>query len=138
MADHALRGYTCIIFMLRKLTVPGDPSTQPLALDVARQIVGVVSWLLAHCPWPATLTAAFGPFRAYVPFAYVAAHLLRCEDVTAYAADVEALEKATRGVRQITTLEGEFSPLAKAMEGLSADVRKRFNEKSGGMAFGEG
>ncbi|KAF4120682.1 Fungal specific transcription factor domain [Geosmithia morbida] len=133
VVDVTLRGYTCIIFMLRKMAIPdSSPSTAtPLALDVARQVLGIVSRLVGQYPFPATLGATFGPFRAYVPFAYVIGHLLSCPDIGAYRADVEALAKATWGIRRVASRDGGFLPLAKAMEGLNADVQRRFKSRDG-------
>lgn len=143
VAEVALNGYTCIIFMLRKMATLDSSSPQPIstdadvpdspiALEAARHLVDIVAGLLARYPTPSTLASTFGAYRAYVPFAYVVSHILRCpegggggHDVGAYAADVESLERTARCVAEISGTERDFVPLARALQCLTSEVRKK-------------
>ena len=139
VAEVALNGYTCIIFMLRKMATLDSSSPQPIstdadvpdspiALEAARHLVDIVAGLLTRYPTPSTLASTFGAYRAYVPFAHVVSHILRCPegaDVGAYAADVESLERAGRCVAEISRTERDFVPLARALQSLNSEVRKK-------------
>lgn len=136
VSEVALNGYTTIIFMLRKMatldsnspqpiTTDTDVPDSPMALDAARHLVDIVGWLLAKYPNPSTLSATFGAFRAYVPFAYLASHILRSPDAGVYAADIEALELGGRCVAEISQMERDFVPLARAIQCLNSEVHKK-------------
>lgn len=136
VADVALNGYTCIIFMLRKMATLDSNSPQPVttdtdipdspfALRAARHVVDIVGWLLATYPNSSTLSSTFGAYRAYVPFAYLTSHILKSPDITKYAADIESLQRAARTVEEISKNERDFTPLASAMQTLNEEVRKK-------------
>lgn len=107
------------------ITTDTDIPDSPIALDAARNIVDITGWLLAKYPAPATVSSTFGAYRAYVPFAYLFSHILRAPDVSMYHADIESLEKAGRYVDQIAQVETDLSPLARAMQSLNGEVRKK-------------
>jgi hypothetical protein len=124
--------------MLRKLATLDSSSPQPIstdadvpdspiALDASRHLVDIVAGLLTRSPNPSTLASTFGAYRAYVPFAYVVSHILRCPEgeVGAYAADVESLERTARCVAEISKTERHFVPLARALQCLASEVRKK-------------
>lgn len=136
VADIALSGHTCIIFMLYKMAALDSSSPCPIAtdsdvpdsaiaFDAASYIVEIVGWLLEKYPNSATMSNTFGAYRAYVPFAYLVTRILRASDVNAYRKDVENLDRAGRIVTEIALVERDFVPLARAIASLNYEVRKK-------------
>ena len=108
------------------ITTDTDVPDSPIALAAARHVVDIVGWLLEKYPTFTTLSSTFGAFRAYVPFAYLVSHILKNPDSSRYAADIQSLERAAKVVEDIANCERDFSPLARAMQGLNEEVRKKF------------
>ncbi|UNI17408.1 hypothetical protein JDV02_003750 [Purpureocillium takamizusanense] len=91
VADCLITGYTCIIFMLRKVDVLGTDSTtttigrdadlpsHPVVLVAARHIIRVANHILATYSNPETLSAVLGAYGAYIPAACLYREVLRAE-----------------------------------------------------------
>lgn len=107
------------------ITTDTDIPDSPIALHAARHVVDIVGWLLARYPNSSTLSSTFGAYRAYVPFAYLVSHILKSPDSAKYAGDIESLERAARSVEEISKNERDFKPLARAMQALNEEVRKK-------------
>lgn len=145
LEDIALNGYTCVIFMIRKMAAlhshspepvatDADIPASPLALKAARVIVGIVASLMDRYPVSATVSGTFGIYRAYISFAYVARHLLRVPDIGPHAADVEHLALVEDALSRIVRTDKDFMPLARAVQALNAEVaRKKGGERSASM-----
>jgi hypothetical protein len=136
VAHIALNLFTCIIFMLRKLATLDTSSPQPIAtdadvpdspiaLDAARNIVDIVSWLLTKYPNSSTLAATFGVYHAYISFAYLVGHILRTGETGPFSADMDSLNKISQCVWDIAACERDFMPLAIALRRLNEELRKK-------------
>ncbi|GJN71554.1 fungal specific transcription factor [Purpureocillium lilacinum] len=139
VADCLITGYTCIIFMLRKIDVLGTDSpilvardadlpTHPLVLVAARHIIRVANHILAIYSNPETMSAVLGAYGAYIPAACLYREVLRAEDARAHAHDMEVLDRFSSLVCSISRGRRELYPFVRAMNTLNADVKKKCEE----------
>lgn len=139
MSDILLTGYTCIIFMLRKLVVPpsapytpvstdADLPTSPVAIRAARRILEVVEEAISTCPCPDTMCVVFGTYQGYVACACVASAVMRGEGGEGVE-DVELLERVTAAAAPISKEEAGFEPLIIALREICVQLRKRLDER---------
>lgn len=136
MADVLLTGYTCIIFMLRKLAVPPsapytpvstDPDlpSSPVALRAARRFLQVAETAMGRPPSPHFMSIVFGTYQGYVACACVATTVLRGD--TGGEDDMELLERVTAAAEEISREEAGFEPLTGTMREICVELRKRLD-----------
>ncbi|KAJ6440946.1 fungal specific transcription factor [Purpureocillium lavendulum] len=139
VADCLITGYTCIIFMLRKIDVLGTDSptivgkdsdlpTHPLVIVAARHIIRLANHILATYSNPETMSAVLGAYGAYIPAACLYHEVLHAEDVRVYTQDIESLEHFSSLVCSISRGRRELYPFVRAMNTLDADVKKKCAE----------
>ena len=139
LEDAALNGYTCVIYMIRKMsaldshspepiTTDSDIPNSPLALKAARIIVGIIAGLVDRYPVSATVSGTFGIYRAYVSIAYVVRCLLNAPDLTPYDVDIERMILIEDALGRIVRTDKDFMPLARAVQGLNMEVTRKMSE----------
>lgn len=142
LADVALTGYTCIIFMLRTIAGLSDSSTtkpvssdidipkSPLVLTAARRILGFIDIVLARFPSPQTLSLIFGAYQAYVPYACLVSSVLGAPDMRLCSNDVALLLRVGESITITSQKERDFVPLSRAVQSLNMEIRKRMDCES--------
>ena len=139
MSDVLLTGYTCIIFMLRKLAVTpsapytpvstdADLPTSPVAIRAARRILQVVETAVRKFQSPDFMCVVFGTYQGYVACACLASAVMRGE-VGSGVEDVELLERVTAAAAPVSKDEAAFEPLIMALREICVELRKRLDER---------
>lgn len=139
MSDVLLTGYTCIIFMLRKLAVSplapytpvstdADLPASPVALRAARRVLQVVDTAVSKYPSPDFMCIVFGTYQGYVACACVASAVMRGE-VGSGVEDVELLERVTAAAASISKEEAGFEPLIMALREICVELWKRLDAR---------
>ncbi|KAG8667529.1 hypothetical protein FPOAC2_12697 [Fusarium poae] len=136
VTDVILTGYTCIIYMFRKMALlnsnsPRPPTTDldipdsPIVEDAARRLIAALNRLLEIFPYGVTMTALFGAYRCHVAFAYLANTILRAQDPRVYMADIQALEQLSDKCTELCRGNRDIVPLLKAMQNITEEIRKK-------------
>ncbi|KAF2420356.1 hypothetical protein EJ08DRAFT_598435, partial [Tothia fuscella] len=127
LADSAIMGYTCIIFMLRRMIDPLAVSSGPVTSDMdirnsphaynaAHHIIGLINFLMEKFSTLETMSHLFGLYQCHIPFAYLASNVRS-------SSDVEMLEKVANNIAKVTKDEADFLPLSNGLR-LSLQVSK--------------
>ncbi|KAH6896014.1 hypothetical protein B0T10DRAFT_479304 [Thelonectria olida] len=135
LIDVWLTGSIAIIFMLRKLNIldssspspivsDTDVPQSPLAIQASRNFLGMMHRLLARCPVLETMSIMVGYFQAFVPYGCLAGNIVRSRNPGALVADLELLESVAERVTVMAKEERDFTPLARAVQGLNGEMRK--------------
>lgn len=145
LIDVWLTGNTAIIFMLRKLTILESSSPKPivadtdipqspLALEASRSFLRMMLRLLARCPVLETMSIMVGYFQAFVPYGCLAGHLVRSRRPGLLVGDLELLESIAERISVMASEERDFSPLARAVQGLNAEMRRLVEQDAAAAA----
>jgi hypothetical protein len=140
VADVFLMGYTCIIFMLRKINdrPPTSPSTSclksyppfsTLTINASRKILDIIYRLLTRYPVAETMSMTVGFFQAFIPYGFVANNVLRSPNPRAFISDLELLERVAERIMALSEVETDFKPIARALQRANNEVREWVNMK---------
>jgi hypothetical protein len=138
IADSAMLGYTCNIFMLRKLSDFGGRRSRPGSSDdavadspymynAAHHIIAVTNFFLEKFPSSGTMSILFGVYQCQISFAYLAS-------TTPSSEDVRLLEEVAASVAKVTKDEPDFIPLSQALHKLILEFRRQTAGDSDGRA----
>lgn len=144
MSELALSGYSCVLFMLRRVTLPSGKEDQPLldnddmipksdlSMRAARKVVDIVYHMVhvVRFPGPEVLSCAFGTYRAHVAYAHLASGLASEPDAVTARHDLVRLMHFTDCVQSVARSEREFMPLARALESVYNGVEARVYHES--------
>ncbi|KAJ3454559.1 hypothetical protein MRS44_013159 [Fusarium solani] len=138
VADVFLMGYTCIIFMLRKLN--NHPHTSPsascfksysppstLIINASRKILDIIYRLLTRYPVAETMSMMVGFFQAFIPYGFVANNVLRSPNPRDFVSDLELLERVAERIIALSEVETDFKPIARALQRSNNEVREWVN-----------
>jgi hypothetical protein len=144
ISELALSGYTCVLFMLGRATLPSRTEGQPpldssdmipksdLSMRAARKVVDIVYHMVhvARLPGPESLSCALGTYRAYVAYAHLASGLASEPDAVTAPDDLLRLKQFAGCVQSVARSEREFMPLARALEVVYNSVETRVPRRS--------
>ncbi|KAH7190430.1 hypothetical protein DER44DRAFT_679162 [Fusarium oxysporum] len=133
VADVFLMGYTCIIFMLQKISnlPPTSPSASclrscpppsTLIINASRKILDIIYRLLTRYPVAETMSMMVGFFQAFVPYGLVANNVLRSPNPRAFVSDLELLERVAERIVALSEIETDFKPMARALRRANKEV----------------
>jgi hypothetical protein len=119
IADSAIMGYTCIIFMLRRVVDPVAQSQKPVSSDAditdslhaynaSRHIIDFINVLLTRFASLGTMSTVFCLYQCHVPFAYLATNARNSDDV-------DLLDQVADNIAKVTKDESDFLPLSQAL-----------------------
>lgn len=152
ISELRLEGYSSIIAMLCRADNPGPDGSQlwssfvtcraneqtprsALIIDVSRRLVSVVDRLLATFPVLPMVSIAFGLHRCYVPFGYLACHVLENTDDPRSVSDALLFKSLADRTADVARGQADIRPLVQALQTVSSllcrRVQKPMSEPSG-------
>ncbi|KAK6213890.1 fungal specific transcription factor [Colletotrichum tabaci] len=138
LAELVLAGYTSIIFMLRKATLLKSNCPNPVSSDVnipktdyatraSRRILELTYSMMHVWRFPAAelISYILGAYRAHIAYSHLASNVISSLTTAEMVEDLQLLDRVAQGMETAAQQESDFFPLARAMQEINAEVRKR-------------
>ncbi|TIC93551.1 hypothetical protein CH35J_009322 [Colletotrichum higginsianum] len=138
LAELVLAGYTSIIFMLRKATLLKSNCPNPVSSDVnipktdyatraSRRILELTYSMMHVWRFPAAelISYILGAYRAHIAYSHLASNVISSLTTAEMVEDLQLLDRVAQGMGTAAQQESDFFPLARAMQEINAEVRKR-------------
>ncbi|KAH6675390.1 hypothetical protein F5X68DRAFT_278429 [Plectosphaerella plurivora] len=144
LGNLALSAYTCILFMLRKATLPNSNEHRPLLSDtddmiprnemsmrISRKVLRVVHLMIqvVGLPGPESISLFLGNYRAYIAHAHLASGLLLDPASPTAEEDFLLLTQVADCVDTVTREGAEFMPLGRSLKYVNREVEKRMEAR---------
>ncbi|KAE8414368.1 hypothetical protein BDV36DRAFT_303474 [Aspergillus pseudocaelatus] len=140
LGDLALSGYTCILFMLRKASLPKGSAHRSLLSDnddmiprsdlsvrTSRRVLKVIHHMIhiLKLPGPEAMSLILGNYRAYIAHAHLASGLIHDPMASTAEEDLRLLQNVAECTEALAREVNEFFPLTRAFKLVNNEVKKR-------------
>ncbi|OJI99475.1 hypothetical protein ASPVEDRAFT_38888 [Aspergillus versicolor CBS 583.65] len=145
LSDLALSGYTCILFMLRKASLPQSSEHKAMLSDndemiprselsmrTSRKVLKLVHHMIhvVTLPGPEAMSLILGTYRAYIAHAHLASGLIHDPAAPTVDDDMGLLLEVAECIEGLAREVNEFVPLAGAFKMVNNEVRRKVQEAS--------
>lgn len=132
--EIAFTGYTCIVLMLRKVSIVNsclpkpiisdkDQPKSPLAVNAARRFLHHFDTVIDFYPQSESISMMFGFYQAATHFGCLAYSIVTDPDPCMLESDLTVLERVSVKIVDASKDEKDFRPLSNALHSLCKDIR---------------
>lgn len=132
--EAAFTGYTCIVLMLRKVSIVDsylpnpiisdkDQPKSPLAVNAARRFLHHFDTVIDFYPRPESISMMLGFYQAGTHFSCLAYSIVTDPDSCTLESDLAILERISVKIMDISRDAKDFRPLSNALHSLCKDIR---------------
>lgn len=131
--EIAFTGYTCIVLMLRQVSIVAsyapnpivsdkDQPRSPLAVNAARSFLHHLDTVLDFYPRSESLSMMLGFYQAATHFGCLAHSIVTTPDPCTVESDLAVLERISAKIMRISEDEKGFRPFSNALHSLCKDI----------------
>lgn len=131
--EIAFTGYTCIVLMLRKVSMVAsyspnpivsdkDQPKSPLAVNAARKYLHHLDTVLGFYPRSESLSMMLGFYQAATHFGCLAHNIVTTPNSCTAESDLAILERISATIMSISENEKDFRPFSNALHSLCKDI----------------